>query len=293
MTMKRTGMSERQYASHAGLSRPAVAKARLMGRLVLHPDGTINAAASDRRRAAMTDPAHAGPTREVPPAAVAAAAETLEEAGVPASSGGGATYASAKTAHEINKAQRSRLELQQKRFSDRLTIELPEAGALPQVWVPSLILQPLVENAVVHGLAGHDGPVRIRVLVDERSDAMQSMVRIAVTNDVAPGRALGREGIGLRNVRERLAVQLGRHARLQAGPMAATPGAGAGKFDQAGGGATWRSEILLPALLELPATARRETGSGVGASAGESAGAHDGAGSGANTGAGVAGAPGR
>ena len=185
------------------------------------------------------------------------------------------------------------LELQQKRFSDRLTIELPEAGALPQVWVPSLILQPLVENAVVHGLAGHDGPVRIRVLVDERSDATHSMVRIAVTNDVAPGRALGREGIGLRNVRERLAVQLGRHARLQAGPMAATPGAGAGKFDQAGSGATWRSEILLPALRELPATARRETGSGVGASAGESAGAHDGAGSGANTGAGVAGAPGR
>ena len=74
--------------------------------------------------------------------------------------------------------------------------------------VPSPILQPLVENAVVHGPAGHDGPVRIRVLVDERSDATQSMVRIAVTNDVAPA-ALGREGIGLRNVRERLAVQPG------------------------------------------------------------------------------------
>ena len=51
------------------------------------------------------------------------------------------------------------LELQRRRFPDRLTMSLPDAAALPAVWVPSLILQPLVENAVKHGLAGHDGPV--------------------------------------------------------------------------------------------------------------------------------------
>ena len=45
--MKRFGMSERQYAAYAGITRGAVSKARLSGRLVLHPDGSIDAAASD------------------------------------------------------------------------------------------------------------------------------------------------------------------------------------------------------------------------------------------------------
>ena len=50
------GMSEREYAAHSGLSRGAIQKARKSGRLVVHGDGSINAAASDARRAEMTDP---------------------------------------------------------------------------------------------------------------------------------------------------------------------------------------------------------------------------------------------
>lgn len=50
------GMSERAYAVHSGLSRGAVQKARKTGRLVMFPDGSINAAASDARRGAATDP---------------------------------------------------------------------------------------------------------------------------------------------------------------------------------------------------------------------------------------------
>jgi len=50
------GMSEREYAAHSGLSRGGVQKARKNGRLVVHDDGSINAAASDARRAEMTDP---------------------------------------------------------------------------------------------------------------------------------------------------------------------------------------------------------------------------------------------
>jgi hypothetical protein len=50
------GISERAYATHSGLSRGAVQKARKTGRLVLFADGSINAAASDARRVAMTDP---------------------------------------------------------------------------------------------------------------------------------------------------------------------------------------------------------------------------------------------
>ena len=61
------------------------------------------------------------------------------------------------------------LELQQKRFADRLTVWITDVDGLPSLWVPSLILQPLVENAVVHGLARHTGPVVIRVEGDNKA----------------------------------------------------------------------------------------------------------------------------
>jgi hypothetical protein len=50
------GMSEREYSAHSGLSRGAIQKARKASRLVVYNDGSINAAASDVRRADMTDP---------------------------------------------------------------------------------------------------------------------------------------------------------------------------------------------------------------------------------------------
>ena len=51
------GLSERHYAAHVGLSRGAIQKAKEAGRLVQYADGSIDAVASDARRAAMTDPA--------------------------------------------------------------------------------------------------------------------------------------------------------------------------------------------------------------------------------------------
>jgi len=50
------GMSEREYSTHSGLSRGAIQKAKQTGRMVLFADGSIDAAASDARRAEMTDP---------------------------------------------------------------------------------------------------------------------------------------------------------------------------------------------------------------------------------------------
>ena len=49
-------MSEREYSAHSGLSRGAIQKARKASRLVVYKDGSINATASDVRRAEMTDP---------------------------------------------------------------------------------------------------------------------------------------------------------------------------------------------------------------------------------------------
>jgi hypothetical protein len=87
-------------------------------RLVLYPDGSINAAASDARRAETTDPSKtrkppAPKLKPVPEAAVAAVGDTLREQGlaVPAV-GGGTTFLQAKTANEVLKAQERRIRLQ-------------------------------------------------------------------------------------------------------------------------------------------------------------------------------------
>jgi hypothetical protein len=119
------GMSEREYAARAGLSRGAIQKAKAAGRLVLHPDGSIDAAASDARRAVATDPAKqrgarapegpalaASKLKPVPTSAVGAVGDTLREQGLPAPSGGGATFLQAKTANEVLKSQERRLKLQ-------------------------------------------------------------------------------------------------------------------------------------------------------------------------------------
>jgi len=118
------GLSERQYAVHVGLSRGAIQKAKDAGRLVLFADGSIDAVASDERRAAMTDPAksRAAPKataapkpklKPVPEAAVASVGETLRDEGLPApTAAGGTTFLQAKTANEVLKAQERRIRLQ-------------------------------------------------------------------------------------------------------------------------------------------------------------------------------------
>jgi two-component system, LytTR family, sensor kinase len=131
------------------------------------------------------------------------------------------------------------LQLQQRRFADRLRISVPPRDAAPLAWVPSLILQPLVENAVVHGLAGHEGPVSVRV---EASVVGETLV-LRVVNNLAPSwHGLHGAGIGLANVRERLSVQFGERASFEAGPE---------------GEQQWGAEIHMPLLRDGPeATAR-------------------------------------
>lgn len=127
----------------------------------------------------------------------------------------------------------SYLDLQKQRFSDRLTLGFPEAGAVPSVWVPSLILQPIVENAVAHGLAGHEGPVTIRIELS----LQDNLLILRVTNTMGPVQPHDHDGVGLRNVRERLAVQFGDKASLEAGPTE---------------DGLWVATLRIPALLDGP-----------------------------------------
>jgi sensor histidine kinase YesM len=102
------------------------------------------------------------------------------------------------------------LAIEQARFGERLRVAWNVEDSARQVPVPGLILQPLVENAVVHGLARLTAGGTVRISARRR----ESDVEIEVQDDgIGPGSdpdRLFREGHGLQNVRQRvLAVYRG------------------------------------------------------------------------------------
>jgi signal transduction histidine kinase len=106
---------------------------------------------------------------------------------------------------------RAYADIQVMRYGDRLTVDLclaPEAGA---ALVPALVTQPLVENAVRHGIAARPGPGRVEVSARRECDAL--VIRVA---DSGPGFGTvpAAEGIGLSNTRERLERHYGAAAAL-------------------------------------------------------------------------------
>ena len=88
-------------------------------------------------------------------------------------------------------------------------------GRLPRLLIPPLLLQPLLENAVTHGIANlpEGGSVRLARAVTD------GILSILVENTCGPEATLTRNGLGLENVRRRLEARYGkrRHARV-AGP---------------------------------------------------------------------------
>ncbi len=102
------------------------------------------------------------------------------------------------------------LSIEQVRFGDRLKIEV-DGGAADECLVPPLVLQPLVENAVTHGIAHvlEGGVVRIAA---NRGNAV---LRIRIDNPCDRERPGGRgTGVGLPNVRARLRTLYGTDAAL-------------------------------------------------------------------------------
>jgi len=107
---------------------------------------------------------------------------------------------------------RQYLEIARLRFGDRLTItEQVEDAALP-VMVPSLVLQPLVENAVQHAAASRGGAGRI-ALTASCTDG-ELVVRVVDDGPGFEGGAVPVMGVGLSNVRDRLLQLYGPAARL-------------------------------------------------------------------------------
>jgi signal transduction histidine kinase len=107
------------------------------------------------------------------------------------------------------------VEIQTVRFKDRLTVAFEIDPSVRRALVPNLILQPLVENAIRHGIAPRAAPGRIEI----RATRVDGRLALRVTDDgvgAAPG-VVPREGIGLSNARARLRSLYGTAHRFYAG----------------------------------------------------------------------------
>jgi signal transduction histidine kinase len=127
---------------------------------------------------------------------------------------------------ELQLAQRF-LDIERVRFGTRLQVQI-EPNDAGGCLVPPLLLQPIVENAVVHGVAHalEGGTVRVEAARRGRH------VMIVVENPCDPDRPRGRRrGVGLANVRGRLAALYPSEAAMQTKEE----------------GGIWRVELLLPA----------------------------------------------
>jgi two-component system sensor histidine kinase AlgZ len=102
---------------------------------------------------------------------------------------------------EIALAQRY-LAIEQIRFGDRLQVQWSLDARADQARLPPLLLQPLVENAVIHGVEPSASGAQIRISTLRRG----STVVIKVSNTTPAGAGERGHGLALANVRERLAL---------------------------------------------------------------------------------------
>jgi two-component system, LytTR family, sensor kinase len=121
----------------------------------------------------------------------------------------------APLADEIE-AQRQYLLIEQARFEDRLNYVENIPLELRDALAPSLILQPLVENAVKYGVARSNTPVTIEI----SAEAVDGRLRLTVADDGGDGAGQSppQLGLGLENVRRRLDLIYGKAADLTVGP---------------------------------------------------------------------------
>jgi hypothetical protein len=104
------------------------------------------------------------------------------------------------------------LDIHRALMRDRLQVEIDVAPELLGAQVPNLLLQPLVENAIRHGLA----PKREGGRIDVRARRLGEQLEVVVRDDGVGGATPARESIGLGNLRRRLDVLYGGAARMLA-----------------------------------------------------------------------------
>ena len=125
-------------------------------------------------------------------------------------------YALAKHSHDLSTLDeeldfaRHYLEIEQVRFGDRLRVQLSRGDATGLEAIPSLLLQPLLENAIRHGLA----PVRVGGCVSVQAHREGERLHLCIEDDGVGLRANSSAGVGLRNVQERLRTRYAQAAEF-------------------------------------------------------------------------------
>jgi hypothetical protein len=112
------------------------------------------------------------------------------------------------------------LEIEQVRFADRLTVTWTIAPGLAESRVPAFTLQPLVENALRHGLGRRSGPGTVEIIAAAEREALVLTVRDGGPGPVSETPTRGGAGIALRNLRARLQRLYGDAASLALVPRA-------------------------------------------------------------------------
>jgi two-component system, LytTR family, sensor kinase len=116
------------------------------------------------------------------------------------------------------------LAIQRLRFQERLTVHLGIDPDVRRAFIPNLLLQPLVENAIRHGIGPRAAGGSITIQVGRRGEVL----RLRVADDgvgarLSPEQRLAREGVGLGNTRARLQHLYGDRHHLT---LTTAPGAG-------------------------------------------------------------------
>lgn len=104
------------------------------------------------------------------------------------------------------------LAIQQIRLGERLTFSLPGPGSLDELAIPPMLLQPLVENAIVHGIEPKASGGRVTIQASQE----EGWLLLQVSDDgIGLGNSpLSGHGMALDNVRQRLAGLFGTEAAL-------------------------------------------------------------------------------
>jgi signal transduction histidine kinase len=114
--------------------------------------------------------------------------------------------------------QRDYLEIEHERFADRMAFDIRLPADLETALVPNLILQPLIENAVKHGVA--PAHKRVTIVLEARREGDRLV--LSVENDLPDAPAARKPagmGVGLRNISDRLQARFGSRWRFWSGPV--------------------------------------------------------------------------
>ena len=109
------------------------------------------------------------------------------------------------------------LEIESVRFRERLALEFICPDDLRAALIPSFLLQPLIENAIKHGVAPTSQTVTIQLAVDR--DAEDLVILVQDDGEGGAGEVRPGAGVGLRNIQLRLETLYGPRGVLQATPL--------------------------------------------------------------------------